>query len=224
MSLSESAQRKSKELASKNIVIQSRKRPLDDDFTGNGSSTSSVLPESIYGTRERYEGSSVPEVVVLRDLMRNAMVNTVSKMYFDTTDPFPEILRCLDDRIDEKTDRYVSGIESLLRAEISDQPVYSKKSLKERIVITPLDMIACPFRRKEVIDTWRPLEVALFELGICESRGFSPKRMFELFEGKRSIEELTLFFDEVYSKTDNYATISRLSMKDEDMDSADSAA
>lgn len=216
---SESAQRKSKQLATQNIVFQSRKRMRDDDLPEDESPASNFLPESVYGRSEKYESIHAPDVVVLRDLMRNAMLNTVSKMYFNTTDPFPEILRCLDDRIDPSTHRYISALESFIKGELTEPPTSSKKSLKERIVITPLDLIACPFRKKETMDTWTPLEIALFELGICETRGFSEKKMHALFEGKRTVEELTQFFTEVYSKSENYGAIQKFLNKDEPNDS-----
>ncbi len=218
----DTSQRKSKQLATQNIVGLSRKRARDDDFEGSQSAVSSYLPESIYGSSEKYDSIPAPDIVIFRDLMRNAMLNTVSKMYFNTTDPCPEILRCMDDRIDTSTHRYVSGLETLLKNELTEPPANNKKSIKDRIVITPLDLIACPFRKNETIDTWTPLEVALFELGICENRGFSEKKMYALFEGNRSVEELLQFFTDVYSLSENYAAIQKFLSKDEEADSAES--
>jgi hypothetical protein len=201
--------RRSKQQASKNIASQRRKRPRDDDIASANSSTSSGLPVSLYGVSDIPEDADAPDVVVTRDLIRNALVNTVSDMYFGTTDPFPEILRCLDNRIDPHTHRYISGLTTLLKSEIQDNGS-NKKANKEKVIVTPLDMLACPFRRPQVIDAWNPYDVTMFELGICEHRGFQPKKMHALFEGRKSVEELISFFETVYSKSDNYRRISRI--------------
>ena len=207
--------RKSKQQASKNIASQNRKRLRDADFANATSSTSSNLPESIYGVSELQEKSEVPELVVARDLIRNALVNTVSDMYFGTTDPFPEILRCLDDRIDPHTRRYVSGLTTLMKSEIQENGS-NKKANKEKVIVTPLDMLACPFRRPQVIDSWNPFDVTLFELGVCDTRGFHPKKMHLLVVGRKSVDELQSFFETVYSKSDNYRRICRIINNDLD--------
>jgi len=200
--------RRSKQQASKNISSQNKKRPRDEDYDNELSSSSSMLPASIYGVAEQSENVDIPSVVMSRDLIRNALINTVSEMYFGTTDPFPEILRCLDDRIDPHTHRYVSGLMSLMKSEIQDMNS-NKKASKEKIIVTPLDMLACPFRKPQIIDSWTPFDVALFELGICERKGYEPKKMHALFEGRKSMEELDEYMEHVYSFSDNFAQLFR---------------
>lgn len=213
---SEPAQRKSKQQASKNIASQSRKRPLEDGHESETSSFSMSLPPAIYGVPEDRGDICVPSQVNVREMITNAMLKTVSEMYFGTDDPFPEILRSMDDRIDPTTRRYVSSLETFLKSEVFDSAsaAQNKKVVKEKIVITPLDMISCPFRQKEVVDKWTCLDVALFELGVCENGGFHPKRIHSIFEGRKSLDELVEFFEAVYSKSDNYRRIARLLSKE----------
>ena len=202
-------QRKSKQQASQNISLQSRKRFRDLDDASANESSSSILPVSIYGNVTPMIEAHIPEVVQHRDIIRNALLHTVSDMYFGTTDPFPEILRCLDDRIDPHTRRYVSGLITAIKSEMQEGSG-NKKASKEKVIVSPLDMLACPFRKPHVIDSWTPFEIALFELGVCEEKGFHPKKIHALFDGKKTIEELTTFFDQVYSRSDNYRRISRV--------------
>lgn len=202
-------QRKSKQQASQNISMQSRKRIRDLDDVSADESSSSILPISIYGNVTPIMEAHIPEVVQHRDMIRNALLHTVSDMYFGSTDPFPEILRCLDDRIDPHTRRYVSGLIAAIKSEMQEG-VGSKKANKEKVIVTPLDMLACPFRKHHVIDSWTPYDIALFELGVCEERGFHPKKIHSLFDGKKTIEELNTFFEQVYSKSDNFRRISKV--------------
>ena len=202
-------QRKSKQQASQNIVLQGRKRQRDIDDLSADESSSSVLPVSIYGNPIPMTEMILPDVVQQRDIIRNGLLNTVSDMYFGTTDPFPEILRCLDDRIDPHTRRYVSGLITAIKAEIQDGST-NKKANKEKVIVTPLDMLACPFRKPHVIDSWTPYDIALFELALCEVKGFHVKKIHAILDGRKTIEELNSFFDQVYCRSDNYRKISRV--------------
>ena len=199
--------RKSKQQASKSISEQSRKRAISSDEV---SEPATIFPSSVYGELEQPVDFLKPEIVLHRELIANSLLKTVSNMYFGTTDPFAEILRCLDDRIDRTSRRYVSGLETLLRNEVNEVQGPKNKSTKEKIIITPLDMLACPFREPEVIDHWTPYDVALFQLGVYEMRGFNVKKLTPLFDGRKSVEELTKFFDRVYSKSDNWKRFQRL--------------
>ena len=204
----EPAQRKSKQQASKNITEQSRKRPL---HSSAASSSSSTFPTAVYGeAAENSEMQAAPRSVFERNVITNGLLMTVSNMYFGTTEPFAEILRCLDDRIDPHTHRYISGLETLLKTEILDPAANKNKSNREKVIITPLDMLACAFRKPEVIDGWTPYDVVLFELAVCADKGFHPKQVLGYFEGRKSLEELTVFFDEVYSKSDSWRKIQKL--------------
>jgi hypothetical protein len=202
-------QRRSKQQASQNITLQSRKRQREFEDVSADESSSSLLPVSIYGSAPSYSDLAIPDLVQQRDMIRNALLNTVSDMYFGTSDPFPEILRCLDDRIDPHTRRYVSGLITAIKSEIQDG-AGTKKANKEKVIVTPLDMLACPFRKPHVIDSWTPYEIALFELAICEVRGFHVKKIHAFFDGRKTIEELNAFFDQVYCKSDNYRKIARI--------------
>ena len=208
----EPPQRKSKQQATKNIANQARSKSMPGDPSSESSQFSTRLPVSIYGLPEDRGDISVPVSVGERELITNALLKTVSEMYFGTDDPFAEILRNMDDRIDLVTGRYISGLETFLKGEILENSNSSKS--KERLTITALDMLACPFRRKQVIDNWTCRDVALFELGICQYDGYHPKKHFQLFKETKSIEELDAFY-ELYSKTDNYNEISKSFLKNE---------
>lgn len=201
--------RKSKQQASQNILSQSRKRQRDLDDVSADESSSSILPVSVYGVYSFIPEVDQPEVVQRRDLIRNAFLNTISDMYFGTTDPFPEILRSLDDRVDPHTHRYVSGLIAAIKSEMQEATTSNKKLAKEKVIVTPLDMLACPFRKPHAIDTWTPYDIALFELGVCENKGFHAKKLHALFEGKKAIDEIQSFFEHVYSKSENYQRIVR---------------
>ena len=203
----EPAQRKSKQQASKSIVEQARRKPVNED---GKSAPSNIFPHSVYGTPEEREGVQPPAEVVARSFISNGLLKTSSDMYLGTTEPFAEILRCLEDRIEPGSRRYVSGLETLLKNEIADNGSSKSKASKEKIIITPLDMLACTFRQPEVMDQWTPFDVALFEAGVCEHRGFNAKKQLALFDGRKSAEELSAFFDKAYSKSDNWKKISKL--------------
>ena len=85
---------------------------------------------------------------------------------------------------------------------------------KEKVIITPLDMLACTFREAEVIDQWSPYDVALFQLGICETKGFNAKKLGTVFEGRKSVEELTQFFEKVYRRSENWARLEKLLIRE----------
>ncbi len=204
----EAPQRKSKQQASKNITEQSRKRPLNST---SESSSSSTFPAAVYGEAlGNSEALSAPRNVMERDTIINGLLMTVSNMYFGTTGPFAEILRCLDDRIDPHTHRYISGLETLLKNEILDPTNNKNKASKEKVIITPLDMLSCAFRKPEVIDGWTPYDIVMFELAICANKGFHPKQVLTHFEGRKSLEDLTVFFDQVYSKSDSWRKIQKV--------------
>jgi hypothetical protein len=177
--------------------------------------SSSVFPESVYGPPPEYNEVLIHQSVKERDLITNGLLKTVSEMYFGCIDPFAEILRCLDNRIDPVSRRYVSGLETLLKNEILDTNNAKAKASKEKIIITPLDMLACPFRKSEVIDNWAPQDVALFELSVCECRGFNPKQMLPNFDGRKTGDDLTAFFDTVYSKSNNWKKIQAIINRDD---------
>lgn len=205
--------RKSKQQASRSITEQSRKRPLSVD---ESSEPVTIFPASVYGEQDQQADFLKPERVLSREIITNGFLKTVSTMYFGTTDPFAEILRCLDDRIDRSSHRYKSGLETLLRNEVYEsQGTKNSKALKEKIIITPLDMLSCPFREAEEIDNWTPYDVALFQLGIFENKGFHVKKFLSLYDGRKSANELTEFFDRVYSKSENWKRFHRLIHNDE---------
>jgi len=203
--------RKSKQQASKSITEQSRKRPLVDDDI---SEPVTNFPTSVYGEIDQPMDFLKPDSVLQREVIANGLLNTVSNMYFGTTEPFAEILRCLDDRIDRSSHRYVSGLETLLKNEVVDVPSSKAKVSKEKVIITPLDMLACTFREAEVIDQWSPYDVALFQLGICETKGFNAKKLGTVFEGRKSVEELTQFFEKVYRRSENWARLEKLLIRE----------
>lgn len=202
---SETAQRKSKQQATKILTEQSRKRQLPTQ--ADGSTSNDVFPETVYGPPHEYDEIFTPEVVRNRDIITNGILKTVSEMYFGTVDPFAEILRCLDERIDPVSKRYVSGLETIMKNEVLEANNAKNKAAREKVIITPLDMLTCPFRKQEVLDDWTPFDVTLFELGICENRGFNSKKIQSLFDGRKSLDEVVSFFEEVYSKSDHWKKI-----------------
>jgi hypothetical protein len=210
-------QRKSKQLASKSISEQSRRRLV---FPSSEASSTSAFPSAVYGDaldadRTYFEPSNQD-----RNIITNGLLITVSEMYFGTTDPFAEILRCLDDRIDPHTRRYVSGLETLLKNEVLDPGNAKNKTNREKVIITPLDMLSCAFRRQEIIDGWTPYDVALFELALCRHRGYHPKKLLSELGGRKTLDEISGFFDNVYSKTKSWEKLQKIinneSMGDED--------
>lgn len=204
---SDSGARRSKQQASKNIAEQSRKRVYSAE---EASSSTIIFPMSVYGTNEILRDSPVPPIVAARETIINGLLKNVSEMYFGSTEPYAEILRCMDDRIDENTGKYVSGLESLLKSEAMESNTGRSKASKEKIIVTPLDMLACPFRRPEALDQWAPIDITLFELSICESKGFHPKKIAGNFEGRKSFDEILSFFENVYSKSDNWIKIQKI--------------
>lgn len=216
---SEVSQRKSKQQATKSISEQARKKPLVTEDVPSSASTFSV---SVYGSPAEHGAFPIPPAVIAREAVVNGFLKTVSEMYFGSVDPFAEILRCLDDRIDPNTRKYVSGLETLLKNEIQEYGNTKGKASKEKVIVTPLDLLACPFRKPEVIDQWSPYDTALFELAICEHRGFHPKKMAAMFGGRRSMGEVSDFFEDVYSKSANWRKIQKLlnneELTDEDSD------
>ena len=201
------SQRKSKQQATKNIYEQAHKRPLQED---DKPSYPNDFPVAIYGIPEDHGDFPIPQVTRAREAITNGLLKTVSEMYFATTDPYAEILRCLDDRIDPTTRKYVSGLETLLKNEVLDANNSRPKLNKEKVIITPLDMLACPFRQREVLDQWTPIDTALFELAICQHKGFHAKKVAQVFGDRKSVEELSAFFDKVYSRSDNWKKIQKL--------------
>ena len=214
----EPAARRSKQVASRNIVEQSRKRQLQ---SVSAASSSSIFPKSVYGEPRDYGESPIPEIVRSRETISNALLNTVSDMYFGTNDPFAEILRCMDDRIDSQTRRYVSGLETLLKTEVLDPTSAKNKANREKIIITPLDMLSCAFRKQDAIDSWTPYDVILFELTICECREYDPEKLGRHFEGRKSLDDITNFFNEVYSKSDNWKRIQNYINKGDSQEMSD---
>jgi hypothetical protein len=224
----EPMQRKSKQQATKILTEQSRKRQLPTQ--ADGSSSNDVFPEAVYGPPCEYDEIFAPDIVRNREMILNALLKTVSEMYFGCVDPFAEILRCLDERIDPVSRRYVSGLETLLKNEVIEANNSKNKAAREKVIITPLDMLICPFRKQEVLDDWTPFDVTLFELGVCENRGFNPKKIQALFDGRKSLDEVVSFFEEVYAKSDNWKKIrtfidteTPVERRDEELKSEDGA-
>lgn len=200
---SDPPQRKSKQQATKNIFIHSRTKLPANEPSSQSNVLSSSLPQSIYGLPPDRGAIVVPTSVATREMMANVLLKTVSEMYFGTEDPFAEILRNMDDRIDPVSGRYVSGLETFMRTEVLE-PAQPASKKHERIAITALDMIACRFRKKEVIDDWTAKDVVMFELYMIESKGvFQPKKM----NIGKTMEELLDFYEQVYCKSDSFHRI-----------------
>ena len=215
----DSGPRRSKQQASRNIAEQSRKRPLPST---NTMSSASVFPSSVYEAASDNGDPSIPAIVRERETITNALLHTVSDMYFGTDDPFAEILRCMDDRIDPHTRRYVSGLETLLKTEVLDPANTKNKANREKVIITPLDMLSCAFRKQEAFDSWTPYDVVLFELAICESREYDPKKIEKYFDGRKSLDDIGKFFEEVYSRSDNWRRLQTLMSDSPDYESTTS--
>jgi hypothetical protein len=129
-------------------------------------------------------------------------------MYFGQVDPFSDILRCLEDRIDDDM-RFKSKFDIALHQELTN-PTRPDQANRKRntFVVTPLDMIGSGMREPDVVDGWTPADVMKFDCLLIKNKRFSLDYFQDNMKNKRK-SDLINFYN-FYSKTENFKILSKI--------------